>query len=339
MENTNTNSKKGNTGWFKLIISVFVMLAILVALCVLLFMCFMFSIQLVGDSNFNIGETTVEDGNSSEKIAVIEISGVITQSPVANLFEEPQLDMTTSIINKLERAKNDENVKAVILDIDSPGGEVYASELIYNKIIEVKDEGKYVISLFRSMAASGGYYIASPSDHIVASETTITGSIGVKIETQDLKGLYEKLGIETYSIVNSEGNLKIAGEDLGDSESEAYKSYQKILDDIYNQFVGVVSEGRDMTRAEVVKLADGRVYSGKNAKEIGLVDSIGYFEEAVDEAKTLINNNDATVVRYTNYDSYVSELGFKINSQLSKLNSLIPDDTKVETKILYIHNL
>ncbi len=284
------------------------------------------------------GDNVLQSGNTNEQIAVITINGMITSTPpAAGLWGTIEKDMVSEVIDKLDRAERDSNVKAIILDINSPGGEVYGSELITKKVKGVIESGKPIITLMRDMAASGGYYIAAPTNRIIASNSTITGSIGVVFQTVDYEGLYEKLGIKTYTITNSEGDLKVIQGDLGDENSEGYKVLESIADDTYDQFVDTVVEGRGMTREEVIKIADGRIYSGTRAQELGLVDTLGYFEEAVEAAMEEADLSDPQVVKYVKSDSYLSSFNVKLGIIFESIEGkLSPGQGQGELKIMYL---
>ncbi|HEX9805229.1 MAG TPA: signal peptide peptidase SppA [Candidatus Dojkabacteria bacterium] len=299
----------------------FIKISIILFLLLFLCICFIgstyFVIKFIDTLQVGPYDETILSGNRNEQIAVVEINGVISSTPEAGGFFDPvQEDMVTRTIDKLEKTKNDDNIKAVILDINSPGGEVYGSELIALKIKEVKEK-KPVIALMRDTAASGGYYIAAPANKIVASEITITGSIGVLIQTADIEGLYNKLGIQIYTVTNSEGDNKVlTGQDLGDPNSEGFTILRGVLDDTYDKFVETIVEGRGMTEAEVVALADGRIYSGRQALENGLVDEIGYMDKAIELAMEEADLAEPRVVIIAK-----EEEAHSIDEQIAKLIS------------------
>lgn len=262
---------------------------LLLACCVIFFFASLLS------TDYTTSESNLNDGDPAQKVAVIEIEGVISSVGVSDFFGNYYQDMTTLTISKLDQAQNSDNVKAVILAVDSPGGEVYASKLIYNKIIELMETGKPVVVLMKSQAASGGYYISAPADWIVASEMTLTGSIGVKFSTIDTSGLYEKIGVKQIEITNSDGNYKVLTE-LDNPDSEDYKLLQGVVDDYHTNFVNVVVAGRELTEPEVRLLADGRVYSGQQALGNGLIDQLGEMDVAMDKAAALAELDDPQYV-------------------------------------------
>jgi len=200
-----------------------------------------------------------------DKIAIIEIRGVITQS--------------SGIIEELNQYQEDEGVKAIILRIDSPGGGVGPAQEIHREILKVKSKKKVVTSM-GSVAASGGYYIACASDLIIANPGTITGSIGVIMEFTNIEELFKKIGIK--GVVLKSGEHKDIGSPFREMTPEEKKIIQGVIDNVHQQFIQAVAEGRKMDREKVMQIADGRILTGEQAKQIGLVDQIGNLQDAID---------------------------------------------------------
>lgn len=198
------------------------------------------------------------------KIALVRIEGMILDS--------------RDVIEELKNYSEDSSIKAVVLRIDSPGGGVAPSQEIYEEIKKLKEKKKVVVSM-GSVAASGGYYIASPADLIVANSGTLTGSIGVIMEIPSFEGLMEKIGVKTQIIKS--GRHKDIGSIFKSMTDEDKKILQSVLDDVHDQFIKAVSESRGMTYKDVKELADGRIFTGKKAKELGLVDELGNLEDAI----------------------------------------------------------
>jgi len=242
--------------------------------------------------------------------------------------------MVSKAVRELDHAQQDDKVKGIIIRIDSPGGVVYDSKTIYNKIVEVKT-AKPVVVQMQSMAASGGYYIAAPANYIIASESTMTGSIGVILSTMDYTELYNKIGIEEINIVNTKGNLKVV-EDLSDENGEGYKVLQALADDVYDDFVGVVAAGRGMTVAEVEAIADGRVYSGKQALENGLVDELGEETEAYAAIERIAELDEPTYVVYTDQISSFSNFSMRLASLLSPEAAVLNANLDRSLQIMYL---
>jgi len=233
---------------------------------------------------------------SNAKIVVIPIKGVIS-SGGASMFGG-SVDMVDLAVKGLRRVKEDRAVVAVILDVNSPGGGITDCDRIHHEIAELRKarpELKFV-SLMRDVAASGGYYVSAPCDRIIAHPTTITGSIGVIMSFVNLQGLFEKIGYREEVIKS--GPHKDIGSMGRPMTEEERQILQGMLNEMYDRFVRIVATGRKMDEAKVRELADGRIYSGGQAKENGLVDELGYFEDAVEAAKKLAGVSDASVVEY-----------------------------------------
>jgi protease-4 len=211
-----------------------------------------------------------------DRIAVVPVEGVI------------DAEMAKTVNRHLKQYGDDSRVKAIILRIDSPGGGVSASEEIYREVKRLKEEkNKKVVVSMASVAASGGYYIACPADKIFANKGTVTGSIGVIAEWVNYKGLAEWAKLKP--VVFKSGEFKDTGSPTRELTEAEKKYFQGVIDEFYNQFVGAVTEGRqgkgdagaELTRERIVRLADGRIYTGEAAKKNGLVDEIGNYEDAV----------------------------------------------------------
>lgn len=215
---------------------------------------------------------------SGDRIAVVPVQGQITTREPEGLFAV-QGASAERIIEQLEDIKNDSSIQAVMLDINSPGGGVVASEQIHDAIVEVRDEGTPVVAYFGDTAASGGYYVAAPADAIVANPATITGSIGVIAQVPNLEELYDKLGIEMQVITS--GELKDMMQPNRALTEEEREIIQEFLDENHERFMEVVAEGRDLSMSEVEELADGRIYTGRQAADNGLVDELGDYGDAI----------------------------------------------------------
>jgi protease-4 len=199
-----------------------------------------------------------------EKVALVRVTGVIIDS--------------TEVIEELKEYSNDSSVKAIVLRINSPGGGVAPSQEIYEELVKIKEKKKIVVSM-GSVAASGGYYIASPADKIVANAGTLTGSIGVIMEIPNVSGLMEKIGVSTQ-VVKS-GKHKDIASVFKTMTPEEKKILQTVLDDVHDQFIEDVSNARGMKYEDIRKLADGRIFTGRMAKEAGLVDELGNLQDAI----------------------------------------------------------
>ncbi|MBU4534167.1 MAG: signal peptide peptidase SppA [Eubacteriales bacterium] len=220
-------------------------------------------------------------GSGRDRIAVIRIEGAIIGGSGGSLFEGG-MTWSETVAAQIKSAAEDPTVDAVIFRINSPGGTVAAGQEIANAIDNLRASGKITVASMGDTGASAAYWIASRCDSIVASPTTVTGSIGVIINTTNFAGLYEMLGIENEVIKS--GQLKDMGSPNRPLTGTERELFQEMVDDMFSQFVDAVQEGRNLSRDEVLSIADGRVFTGRQAYTLGLVDRLGFFEEAVEEA-------------------------------------------------------
>jgi protease-4 len=251
-------------------------------------------------------EVSVEDNSSANKIVIVDVEGIITSQG-----EHIGRNMVDLIEDQLKLAAKDSSVKAVILKVDSPGGEVLASDDISRAIIDFQEkEGKPVIAAMGGMAASGGYYISAPCQWIVANELTITGSIGVIMHSLNYRGLMDKVGL--YPQVFKSGRFKdmLSGtKEPSEVQPEERQMIQNLINETYGKFKSVVSAGRkraaEKNKSNGRKLtenweeyADGRILSGNQAYELGFVDEKGNFDTAVSRTKKIAGISDANLIRY-----------------------------------------
>ncbi|MBI5868961.1 MAG: signal peptide peptidase SppA [candidate division Zixibacteria bacterium] len=211
-------------------------------------------------------------GGFGKKVAIVELKGTISAS------EE--------IVGQLRRFADDSSIPAIVLRIDSPGGGVAASQEIYDEIQRVKEKGKKVIVSMGSVAASGGLYVAVAADTIVANPGTLTGSIGVIFEFPTLEKLMEKVGVR-YEVVKS-GEYKDIGSIARSMTEKESAALQVVIDDTYDQFVEAVAKGRRLDKDSVKVFADGRIFTGRQAKEMKLVDELGDLHDALDIAAEMV---------------------------------------------------
>lgn len=241
-------------------------------------------------------------GGSTAKVAVIPVEGVILEDGGGGLFGGG-VNPVALVQDGLRKAKNDPDVKAVVLEVNSPGGGVTASDTIHKAIRDFKEEtGKPVVIYMKDLAASGGYYISAPADHIVANRTTLTGSIGVIIQGFNLHGTLTEILKGRDATIKAGGNKSMGGMFV-DPESKEYDEgralLQELVDEMHGTFKSVVREGRGAKLKEGWETyADGRVMTASKALEIGLIDQIGYFQDAVDVAAGLSGVSDPAVVEY-----------------------------------------
>jgi protease-4 len=207
-----------------------------------------------------------------EKVAVIPVSGLISDSE--------------AVIDSLKRFGKDNSVKAVVLRINSPGGGVAPSQEIYEEVRKL-NERKPVLTSMGALAASGGYYIAAATRKVYANPGTMTGSIGVIMPFMNVKDLIEKIGLKGMTVKS--GQFKDIGSPLRDMTPQERALLQGVVDNVHLQFINAVAEGRKLPRDDVAKIADGRIFTGEQAKALGLVDALGNLEDAVADAAKMGN--------------------------------------------------
>ncbi|WP_077214249.1 signal peptide peptidase SppA [Bacillus dakarensis] len=254
--------------------------------------------QWFGSADEMFLEEVIEEGDPFNKIAVLDLNGVIQDTGEAGSLFATSGYNHRAFMENLNHVKDDESVKAVILRVNTPGGGVVESAEIHDKIVEIQNEAKKPVYIsMGSMAASGGYYISAPAHKIFASPETLTGSLGVIMQGYNFAGLAEKYGVEFVTIKS--GPYKDIMSSTREMTEEERAILQSMINNSYEGFVKVISEGRGLSVDEVKKIADGRIYDGRQAKEIGLVDGFGYFEDVIEEVKNEQKLKDAQVVSYT----------------------------------------
>lgn len=277
-------------------------------------------------------KTVIEAGDPFSQIVVLEVNGVIQDVGSADPFLTGGLYNHRLFMEKLEVIKDNDNLKGLILQINSPGGTVVESAQIHDKLVEIKEEKDIPIYVtMGSTAASGGYYIAAPADKIFAAKDTITGSIGVIMQGYNVSELAEKLGIEVMTIKS--GPFKDIGSSSREMTEEEVEIFQSLIDNAYEDFVRIVAEGRNLDINYVKQIADGRIYDGRQAKEIGLVDEFGYLEDTIAAMKEDMNLEDAEVVRY-------DDNLFGLGSLFSLMSEKIGGNSNTTDKIIQVlsHN-
>jgi protease-4 len=262
---------------------------------------------LVGGEEEAYVEKIIEKGPATHKIAVIHIDGIIME------------EMAMAVRGEAERASRDPSVKAVILRINSPGGGLTASDMIYHDIKSLLvDKGKPVVVAMDSVAASGGYYVACAGNEIVAQPTTITGSIGVIAQFFYINLLLkDKLGVTTVTL--TKGKQKdwpnLFDADMSDEQKQYFLDV--LLQPGYDRFIDIVAESRKLVREDVhTQIATGRIFLAKEAKDKGLIDSIGYFDQAVDLAKKRAGLTTARLVEYSRPFRLADLIGMEARSRV-----------------------
>jgi protease IV len=218
------------------------------------------------------GEEGIAD--SGTKIGVIAIEGVISS------------DLAEKTVRQLTKYADDPSIKAIILRIDSPGGGVASSQEIYEAVKRVRSSGKLVVASLGSVAASGGYYVACVADRIFANAGTVTGSIGVLVQLANAEELLRKIGVESTIITS--GPFKDSGNPTRTLRPEERQVFQALVDDVYQQFIEAVAQSRSLPIDGVRHAADGRIYTGRQARDLHLVDELGTFHDAITYAASTI---------------------------------------------------
>lgn len=285
-----------STKWFLIIAGILVLFAVLFALIIVMF---------VGGAGDRTDTVTLGSG---DKIALVELKGAIISS------EE--------VVRQLKKFGDQSSIRAVLLRIDSPGGGVVPSQEMYEEVKKVRESGKPVVVSMGSLAASGGYYVACGASRIVANRGTLTGSIGVISEFLQLQDLFGKIGVGIKTVKS--GKLKDAGTQSRRMTEEEQRYFQSLIDNVHGQFKHVVQTERELDSVTVNGLADGRVFTGEQAVSLGLVDTIGTFEDAVQIAAELagIDGEPSIVrerVRRTFWETMVGDVAEEVRAASREL--------------------
>ncbi len=280
-----------------------------------------FHLDLLGKEELT--EVVLVPNPARDKVLMIDVEGMISSIGDASPLSREK-NIVSRVFERMERAAGDPWVRAVILRLDTPGGEVTASDIIYHEILRFKERtGKPVIGLMMGVAASGGYYIASACDVIMAHPTTLTGSIGVISVFPNVESLMSKIGVKV-NVIKS-GASKDSGTPFRDMTEEERGIFQGIIDEYYGDFLDVVSRNRKerISADELRKIADGRVYAAQQALELKLIDEIGYFDDAFRKALSLASLKTARLVAYTYYPKS------KTNIYAARLGDYAPPEAKM----------
>lgn len=274
-----------------------------VAALVCLAGCITVKVNLFEDEAKPFKEKVVS-GYGPDKILLLDLSGFMAEAPRrALLYLLGGAVGPARVREELDKARKDERVKAVVLRINSPGGTVSAADMIYQEIVRFKQERQVpVVACLMGLAASGGYYVAQAADEIVAHPTTVTGSIGVVAMKFNFRGLMDKVGVDQDTVKS--GPWKDFWSPFKPASEAEKQMMQAIIDDFYQRFLMVVEQGRKLSREEVKKAGDGRVFTGAQARELKLVDRLGYLEDALEAARQRAGLTAARVVLYHRPDSY-----------------------------------
>lgn len=261
--------------------------------------CSLPKVTLFGDKAEPLKEYILQ-GKGEGKVLVLSVDGTISTQPDKKLLRS-RPSMVQQIVAYLKHAEQDPEIKALLLKVNTPGGTVTASDILYHEINAYKQRtGVKVIVAMMNVAASGGYYISLPADYIMAHPTTITGSIGVIFLRPGVSGLMEKVGVSVA--VNKSGTLKDMGSPYRAPTEEEVALFQELTDDMATRFINLVMKHRNLTPEQRKEITTARVFMAEQAKTLGLVDQIGYLDDAVTKAKELAGlDADARVIAYRRY--------------------------------------
>ena len=251
-------------------------------------------------------EEQILEGDGAKKILMLDISGTISeQEKSGGLLGRSSASMVSLIRESLQKAEKDDNIKGIILRINSPGGTVTASDIIYHDIIEFKKRRKIPVhACIMSTGASGGYYVAAAADEIIAHPTAITGSIGVILMKFNVEGLMGKIGVEEQTVKS--GDKKDIMSPFRKATPDEVKLAQEIIDQLYGRFLDVVisRSGNKLNRDELRKLSDGRLYTARQAMEAKLIDRIGYLDDVIAGLRKISGDENTKVVSYFRPGNY-----------------------------------
>jgi protease-4 len=242
-------------------------------------------------------------GSGTTKVVRLELVGFITREAEGGLWE-PVYDPVGSLIRGIRAARADDEVAAILLEIDSPGGGVTPSDELYHELMQFKQsrEGRKVVVLMRDLAASGGYYVAMAGDWLIAQPTALIGSIGVIMQTLNWKPLSDRIGISDVTIKSGENKDLL--NPFRETRDEELAILQAVINQTHHRFRGIVGETRGFDEATLATLADGRIFSADDALSLRLIDEIGYWSEAVDRTSALLGVDDVRIVRYYESTSF-----------------------------------
>jgi protease-4 len=209
----------------------------------------------------------IPEQRAQNRIGVIDVTGIISGSQ--------------HIVNQVKKFRQDKRIRGIVLRIDSPGGSVGPSQEIYDEVLKTRESGKTIYASMGAMAASGGYYIASAAEKIFANPGTLTGSIGVIMAFTNAKGLMEKIGLQPKII--KAGKYKDIGSPARDMTKKERNLLQSVVDDVHQQFIEAIASGRGISIEEVTTIADGRIFTGRQANALNLVDELGGLQATIDQ--------------------------------------------------------
>ncbi len=308
----NTENKKSTIGHWITIVILLILLGVSAIANVVLFALTFAGGGIETDSyksSFN-EERILGKGNN--KVIQIEAFGIISLQKQSDFFSTGK-SFTEKILEQIEAAEKDSNVKAILLVVDSPGGGVTASDIIYERLKKFKSSGdgdRKVVTLMRGLAASGGYYISAASDKIVARKTTITGSIGVILSALNIKELGNKIGLKAVTITS--GNQKDMLNPFKDVSAESTNILQKIVNNMQSKFLSIVVDSRNLNEKQTKAISSGRIFSADEALNLNLIDKIGDRSAAIELLKEITGLDKIKLIRYKRTLSFFEVLSSRL---------------------------
>ena len=273
------------------------------------------------------------EGHGKAKILLMDISGFLSDQGAAQPLSlgaaPPRVPLLVRFREELKKASRDDQVRALVLKINTPGGTVTASDIMFRELELFKQETKIpVIAVMMDVAASGGYYVALGADTIIAHPTTVTGSIGVIMLSLNAEGLMQKIGVATSAIKS--GELKDMGSPFRTLRPEERAIFQSVIDNLFDQFVAKVVERRRIPRETARTIADGRIYTAEQALALKLIDRVGYMPEALEAARRAAGVDEARVIVYqrprqyrATYYAQAETAGQSIETSLAEMATLV----------------
>ncbi|KIL53220.1 signal peptide protein [Jeotgalibacillus alimentarius] len=281
------------------------------------------------ETSGGLSEEIVEAGSATDRIAVIDLNGTIQDTGEAGGLLGAAGYNHTHFMNQLNQVKDDDTIKGIVLSVNTPGGGVVESAQIHDKILEIQETGKTVYVSMGAQATSGGYYVAAPADKIYASRETMTGSLGVVLQSINYSELADNYGVEFVTVTSGEfKDMLNPGEEVQEADLEIVRS---ILNDSYDGFVDVIANGRDIPEDRVRELADGRIYNGVQALELNLIDEFGYEEDVIRAIKTDLDMENASVIHYGMPNDLSSLLSLQVQKSLGGLEGQILSEVMSHT--------
>jgi len=251
-------------------------------------------------------EEKVLEGKGQAKILLLDISGIISEKKESKgVGLSQKISLVARVKEELQKAEGDSSIAGMIIKINSPGGSVTATDIIYHELMQYKKQaGVRIVACLTGTATSGGYYVASAADEIIAHPTSVTGSIGVIAMKFNVEKFLSKIGIQEETIKS--GEKKDIWSPFRPTTPEEKDIIQTIINTLHERFVNVVLAGRKtlLSKEEIEKLADGRIFTADQALEVKLIDRVGYLDEAVEEMKDSLNLKEARLIMYNRPGSY-----------------------------------